>query len=172
MIATSGASDLMDVRLRKIGEHEAASLHRWVDAYFSEVAKFRERPIGPVDAAGYRYLPLYWTEPGRHPFFLQADGTVAGFALVREVVLEAASYSELAEFFIQPASRRAGVGRRAARAVWQAFPGQWELQVALANRPATAFWHTCIEAVASGAVSREEFLGEDGRRIRYRFGYW
>src|SRR6266496_243561 len=107
----------MDVRLRKIGERETASLHRWVDAYFSEVAKFRERTIGPTDAAGYRYLPLYWTEPARHPFFIQTDGTAVGFALVREVVAEPTPFSELAEFFIQPHSRRAGVGRRAARAV-------------------------------------------------------
>ena len=159
----------MDVRLQRIAEREAASLYRWVDAYFAEVAKFREHTVGPVDAAGYRYLPLYWTERVRHPFFIKSDGTVVGFALVREVDAEAAPFTELAEFFIQPVSRRAGVGQSAARTVWQSFPGQWELQVALGNTPPAAFWRTCIQAVASGAVSRDEFLGEDGRRIRYRF---
>lgn len=33
---------------------------------------------------GYRYLDHYWTEPGRHPYVIRADGHIAGMALVRE----------------------------------------------------------------------------------------
>jgi len=159
----------MDLRLRRVEEREAPSLRHWMDAYFSETAKHREYPVGPIDAAGYRYLPLYWTERMRHPLFIEADGTVVGFALVREVAEGTATFMELAEFFIQPAFRRMGVGRQAAKMIWQTFPGPWKLQVALGNAPAAAFWPRCIEAVASGEVSREEFQGEDGQRIRYVF---
>ena len=158
----------MDIELQAITERQGASLRRWVDAYFAEVAAFREFAVGPVDAEGYRYLPLYWSEPGWHPFFLRAGDTVVGFALVREV-LKPDPFSELAEFFIQPGSRRIGIGREAARAVWEAFPGQWQLQVALGNGAAMAFWRKCIDSFASGHVSLEHFVGEDGRRIRYRF---
>src|SRR5262249_44872695 len=141
----------------------------WVDAYFSEVAGFRELAVGPTSAADYRYLPLYWSEAARHPFFVRAGDAVVGFALVRHVA-KPSPFSELAEFFIERTSRRAGIGRRAARAVWEMFPGPWELQVAVANDPAALFWRSCIdEEAAAGTVSREEFVGEDGRRIRYRF---
>ncbi len=33
----------------------------------------------------YMYLDHYWTEEGRHPFFIRVDGKLAGFALVREI---------------------------------------------------------------------------------------
>jgi predicted acetyltransferase len=139
-----------------------------VDTYFSEVAQFREIAVGPTSAADYRYLPLYWTEAGRHPLFVRAGADVVGFALVRQVT-QHDPFSELAEFFIQRSSRRAGIGRLAANAVWQRFPGPWQLQVALANAPATMFWRSCIEEAAAGTFSCEQFMGDDGRRLRYRF---
>src|SRR5262249_39837386 len=115
------AAWLMDVELQLVEKRQAASLSRWVDAYFAEVANFRELAVGPTSAADYRYLPLYWTEPARRPFFVRAEGAVVGFALVRHVA-QPDPFSELAEFFIQRTSRRAGIGRRAARAAWEMFP--------------------------------------------------
>ncbi len=158
-----------DPTLRRIPQREGPALSARMDAYLAETARYRQRPVGPVSAAGYRYLPLYWTERTRHPFFIEFNGAVAGFALVRELLEESAPATELAEFYVEPASRRAGVGGRAAREVWRRFPGRWQLQVALGNRPAAAFWARCIADAASGPVCREPFPGEDGPRLRYRF---
>jgi predicted acetyltransferase len=159
----------LDLKLRRIEESERASVCRLIDDYFAELAGYQERAIGPVDAAGDQYLPLYWTEPTRHPFFVELNGKAVGFVLVRVISDPAADVAELAEFYIQPGWRRQGLGRHAAIAALNRFPGRWQLQVALKNHIAAAFWPRCIEAVASGVVSREEFESEDGRRVRYRF---
>ncbi len=166
---TRGRKHASDLTLRPIEESEQAIVYRLVDDYFAELAAYEERPVGPVCAADDPYLPLYWTEPTRHPFFIELSGRVVGFALVRVVSERSAEVAELAEFYIRPIWRRQRLGRRAAIAVWSRFPGRWKLQVSVNNQAAEAFWSSSIEAVASGCVSREEFEGPDGPRIWYGF---
>ena len=66
---------------------------------------------------------------------------LAGFALInahshRGVPIDHA----VAEFFILRQHRRAGVGRRAAQAMFRRYPGRWELAIAKVNTAAHAFW--------------------------------
>jgi predicted acetyltransferase len=88
---------------------------------------------------GYQYLDHYWTEPDRHPFFIRADGYLAGFALVR-----AGSPHDMAEFFVMRKYRRGGIGISAARMVFERFPGEWQVRQLAANAGGTAFWRTAI----------------------------
>src|SRR5262249_53587201 len=84
---------------------------------------------------GYKHLPLYWSEAGRHPFLARVDGKLAGFVLVKrgpgvscnEVVWD------IAEFFVLRRYRRHGVGMRVAHEVWRRFPGTWEVRVREGN---------------------------------------
>ena len=99
------------IELQRVRESERPELNRLVDVYLAELLTHRDEPVGPTDAASYVYLPLYWAEPGRHPFFIEADGERVGLVLVREV--ESRSYTKMAEFYVRPQSRRIGVGRAA-----------------------------------------------------------
>jgi predicted acetyltransferase len=155
------------IQLSRVETADRPALERLIDVYLAELSEHIEAPVGPTDAASYEYLPLYWKEVGRHPFFIVADGVRIGLVLIREVADE--SLTEMSEFYIQPESRRAGLGREALRAIWQRFPGRWRLVVHLQNVAAVIFWPRCIEEFATGRVHSREILREDGRLLEYSF---
>ena len=155
------------IELIRVSETERPALFELVDQYLLELAAHREVQVGPTSAAEDQYLPAYWSERGRHPFFINAGGQRAGFLLVREVLDEGVIH--MSEFFIQQEFRRSGVGRAALREVWRRLPGSWELQVHSLNGPASEFWPRCIEALCEGPVRTTEVTEEDGRRIQYNF---
>ena len=161
------ASHSRMIELRRVDRAERSDLVRLVDAYLAELGAHREHPAGPMDAASYVYLPLYWEERGRHPFFIFADGECVGFVLIREIEKEA--IIEMSEFYIRPESRRTGLGRAALAEVWHRFPGTWRLQVHPLNRAGSVFWPRCIEEFASGRIDVREVVEEDGRRLQYTF---
>ncbi len=57
----------------------------------------------------YPRLDDYWIDPERIPLLIAADGRAVGVCLVR---VRDGGWS-IAEFFVEPSSRRAGVGRAA-----------------------------------------------------------
>ena len=160
-------STSQSVTLRRVDHTERADLDRLVDAYLGELNTHREQPVGPVDADSYMYLPLYWQESGRHPFFILDDGTLAGFVFVREVQAEAVI--EMSDFYIRPDTRRREVGRRALASVWDRFPGRWRLQVHPRNRAASTFWPRLISEFATGKIESREVIEEDGDRREFVF---
>ena len=60
---------------------------------------------------------------------------------------------DVAEFFVVRGARRRGVGQRAARALFELFPGTWEVRVLRANERALAFWRSAVGSCASFAES-------------------
>ena len=55
-----------------------------LELYAYDFSKFHNLELGPDGRFGYRPLPLYWREPGRHPFLVKLDGRLAGLVLARE----------------------------------------------------------------------------------------
>lgn len=95
----------------------------------------------PVDAC-------WWTSSEHFPFFIRSEGNLLGFALVRRGsrVSTAAEVMDIAEFFVVRGARRRGVGRSAARALFSAFPGRWEIRVRQSNRAASTFWQNVAQS--------------------------
>ena len=112
---------------------------------------------------GYKHLPLYWSEAGRHPFLVRVDGKLAGLVLVKrgpgvsrdEVVWD------IAEFFVLRRYRRHGVGMRVAHEVWRRFPGAWEVRVREGNEPAQRFWVRAVESF-NGQAALSARVEDDG----------
>ncbi len=119
-----------------------------------------------VDAEGrYDYTWVndgsYWTDPARHPFFITVDDRLAGFALVNAgSVRDTPGVRCVAEFFVMRKYRSRGVGRTAARAVFAALPGRWEIAVMKANTAGQAFWRKAV-ADATGGAFTEDFVDND-----------
>ncbi len=90
-----------------------------------------------VDAK-YPYLSLYWTDPGRFPYFILADGQVAGFALVR--TLDEPLSFEMAEFSVSKSYRGLAVGKAAALALFDKHQGDWRISVMPNNFAGMRFW--------------------------------
>jgi hypothetical protein len=59
-------------------EH-APILANLLELYAHDFSEFHTLAIGADGKFGYKYLPLYWSEPSRHPFFVRVDGRLAGW---------------------------------------------------------------------------------------------
>lgn len=103
------------------------------------------------------------------PFLILADGVLAGFALrtASSRLGHEGPTSNVAEFFVVRACQRSGVGRAAARALFDRFPGRWEVAQLGANTPARSFWRTVLGEYTNGAYV-EHTLATDawGRTVQ------
>jgi predicted acetyltransferase len=99
----------------------------------------------------YAYLDYYWSEPGRYPFFIEVEGRIAGFVLVRTTQDEGGSeIHHIAEFFIMRKYRRKKVGQTAAWMTFDYFPGKWQVAEIPENLPAQSFWRRIINEYTDG----------------------
>lgn len=133
-----------------------------LELYAHDFSEFRHLELGTDGRFGYGPLPLYWSDPNRHPFLIKVDGQLAGFALVKRgsEISDAAAVWDIVEFFVVRAYRRHGIGTEIACDVWKRFPGLWEIRVMQSNHPAVHFWQRAIQM----------FTGEKARSIEIEKG--
>jgi predicted acetyltransferase len=142
------------VTLEHATRDESVLLSNLLELYMHDLSAVFPIELGPDGRFGYARLPLYWSEPDkRYPFLIKCGGSVAGFALVTRgsPVTDDPTDLDVAEFFVLRRYRRSGVGRDAARALWDAIPGRWVVRVSEANHGALPFWFQVIEGYSSGA---------------------
>jgi predicted acetyltransferase len=113
-------------------------------------------------------LASYWEgsdAPQRHPFLFRADGKLAGFALVRRIDADRATY-DIGEFFVLRRYRRSGLGRHVARGLFERFTGTWEVRELPSNTAAQTFWRRIIGDYTHGAFTEtQEFFPTLGREF-------
>lgn len=143
---------------------QAPLLANLLELYAHDFSEFHNLEIGEDGRFGYQALPLYWSEPDRHPFLIMLDGKLAGLALVKKGsgvsgldvsgpdVSGGDAVWDMAEFFILRAYRRRGIGTRAAHQVWRRFPGPWEVRVMEANVSAQQFWAGAVATFVGTAI--------------------
>lgn len=156
------------LELLAVGPKDRGVLVALLDEYLAELSGHRERPVGATKAKEYRHLDAYFAEPGRHAFFVSVRSEVAGFALIRGPESTGTGW-QVAEFYVEPRHRRAGLGRWTMASIWDRFAGTWELQVHATNAPAVAFWEACARASSDGDPSITPLDAPDGRRLQYEF---
>lgn len=125
-----------------------------LELYGYDFSGFHSLEVGSDGRFGYKCLPLYWSEPGRHPFLVRVDGKLAGLVLVKrgsEVSGNEAVW-DMAEFFIMRGYRRRGIGTQVAHQVWRGFPGLWEVRVMQSNVSAHHFWEQAISTFTGEAI--------------------
>jgi predicted acetyltransferase len=154
----------MKVEVIPVRESEKAQLRSLLSDYIRELSAYDPSLVTADGVYDYPVPEQYWREPTHRPFWLKADGEVAGFALVLRV---ADGHAEMAEFYVRREFRRSGIGLIGARAVIADFSGPWELSEYLANPGSIAFWRKVLEG---RAFTEHEYVSERGnRRIAQRF---
>jgi predicted acetyltransferase len=115
----------------------------------------------------YPFLDFYWREERRSPFLIEADGALAGFALVNAVSISGYPVdATIAEFYVLPPFRRRGCGACAASLAFRARPGWWELSFHRDNPAARVFWPAAAERAGARRVQFYD-VGES-RILRFR----
>jgi predicted acetyltransferase len=133
---------------------QAPVLANLLELYAHDFSEFRNLEIGEDGRFHYQSLPLYWSEPGRHPFLIRMDGKLAGLVFVKRgpAVSGSEAVWDMVEFFILRGCRRRGIGTQVAHEVWRRFPGLWEVRVIEANISAQHFWARAIAAFVGEAI--------------------
>lgn len=134
---------------------DEAILANLLELYIHDFSEFLNLDLGADGRFGYKQLPLYWEESGRHPFLIRMDGKLAGFVFVKRgsEVSDNASIWDMAEFFVVRGYRRRGIGTDVAHEVWRRFRGVWEIRVMDANTSAHHFWKRAIAAFVGKAIA-------------------
>jgi predicted acetyltransferase len=133
--------------------------------YAHDFSEFHDVPLRADGRfGGYKDLPLYWSEPHRHPFLVWVDGKLAGLVLVKKGSEISGNKNawDMAEFFVIRAYRRRGIGTQIAHEIWKRFPGTWEVRVMQSNVSARQFWERAISGFTGEVVKavRVEKCGE------------
>jgi predicted acetyltransferase len=134
-------------------DHEPI-LANLLELYAHDFSEFHDLDVGADGRFGYRYLPLYWSEPYRHPFLVRVNGKLVGFVLVKRgsEVTGNETVWDVAEFFVLRGYRRRGIGTQIAHEVWRRFPGTWEVRVLRSNISAYQFWRSAISTFTDEAI--------------------
>ena len=152
----------VDVKIIRASPDQEPILANMLELYAHDFSEFLSLKLGPDGRFGYSRLHLYWEEGTRHPLFVKADGSFAGFVLVSRgsEISHDQEVWDMAEFFILRGFRRLGLGMRVAHKIWKMFPGRWEVRVRDLNQGAKDFWARAINS----------FLGETIEPTAYEKG--
>lgn len=150
------------VALEVTAPDTAPVLSNLLELYMHDLSAIFPIEIGGDGRFRYEKLSLYWSEPERRFAFLIRTGRqLAGFALVTRgsQATDGPEDLDVAEFFVLRSHRRAGVGRQAARLLWDRLRGQWVVRVSEANRTGLPFWRTTVAEYTRGAFSERTMPG-------------
>lgn len=135
------------ITIQKVEYEHKSTLRNLLELYKYDFSEFDPEDVNENGLYDYKYLDHYWTEEGRHPFFIRVDGKLAGFVLVRMMGTNEHNqpiYS-VAEFFVMKKYRKLGVGMTASTEVFNRFRGIWKVAQIENNIPAQIFWKKAIE---------------------------
>ncbi len=104
-----------------------------------------------------------------HPLLILKGAEPVGFALVTRPRISAAGEKSatfnMSEFFVRKQHRRLGIGRDAARLIFDRFAGEWEIVEYQRNAGAVLFWRRVLSVYGQGRFTERSRHGE----IRQRF---
>ncbi len=99
------------------------------------------------------YLPNWLADNNGVPFIIRWDGKPVGFAFVARNPFPSVTSNvdyRMSEFFILRRFRRHYIGKQAAFAIFDRFPGKWEVTELPGNSPALFFWRRVISEYTDG----------------------
>lgn len=131
------------VTLKTVQEKDKTLLRNVLQEYLGELSVFYEDLPDENGNCNYKYLDAYFTDPARTAYFIYADSTPVGFALLNPYSCcgKNPDYT-MAEFAIFPAYRRKHLASDAVNEILESHPGNWEIKYNEKNIAAKCFWTT------------------------------
>ena len=72
----------MEIRIEPVPAAQKSVLRQMLELYLYDFSEFSKEDLAENGYFGYTYLDAYWQEAGRFPFFIRADGRLAGAAII------------------------------------------------------------------------------------------
>ena len=125
--------------------------------------------VGADNPREHEIFANWFANDHSHPLLISRDADAVGFALVTRPRLSAAGAHlvnfHMSEFFVRQPHRRVGIGRDAARLIFDRFAGVWEIVEYQRNAGAVAFWRRVVADYCGDRFSELTRNGE----VRHRF---
>lgn len=128
----------------RVGPEANAIIENLFEHYLHDMAEWFRFDTGPDGRYGYD-MAKHWAR-GDRVYLARVGDALAGFALVGPTMphIDDPLAYDVDEFFVIRRYRRAHVGERLARTIWDAERGQWLVRVFEGNKPAVPFWRDIV----------------------------
>lgn len=137
------------VHIRKVKKSEEALLHNLMQFYIYEFSKYISKIKLESDCTYKPFdLSQYWEEETHHAYFICMEAEVIGFALIESDE----KINTMIEFFVLASYQGKGFGKAAARNLFEAFDGYWNVSQIEKNQPAQDFWRNMIIDITNGEM--------------------
>jgi predicted acetyltransferase len=133
---------VMEIAVEKISEEEKQILSQMLRAM-----KHRD------DGYEYEHLDDYWTNEDYIPYFIRADGEIAGFVLLDKyfwILPKEKNNYGVAEIYVKPDMRRKGIAGAAMFRIFELYPGNWEIRPLDGSSEARDFWEHTLDIYTDG----------------------
>lgn len=143
------------IQIVDVLEEQKSVLKQMIELYEYDFSEFNDQDLNEHGYYGYKYFDHYWTEEDRHPFFILVGGKYAGFVLVNShcYIKQSGQAKSIAEFFVMRKYRRGGIGKQAAKMIFDKFKGDWEVLQHGNNEASQYFWVNVIDEYTQGEYS-------------------
>lgn len=141
-----------DWALTEVREVERPLLERLLQLYLYDFSEIDPDDVEEDGRFSYDVLDRYGREPGHYALLLRVRSKPAGFALVDEhsTLPDSAHRHYVHEFHVLRAHRRCGYGLAMAWAVFDRYPGLWQIEEIGPNLQAQAFWRRAVDLFTGG----------------------
>jgi predicted acetyltransferase len=143
----------------------------WIQKQYSEYLEDLSRAsmnTGMFPASGEfgerepEMMARWFADDSSHPLVILKNDRPVGFALVGRPLRNQRAQIDfrMADFFVTAAARRLGVGREAAKLIFNRFAGTWEITEFVYNKRAVSFWRTVVAEYTDGRFRETVAQGE------------
>lgn len=148
----------MDIRLEKVEECKKDVLYRLLQYSLFEESLSDQNDMNEDGLFEYSWFESYFTEEERDACFIREQGTgkLLGFVMINTYVQKCDSGHSIAEFMVLPKFRRNKIGKKAAFACFDRYPGNWEVSPVYGSEQAYLFWKHVIDEYTSGKNQYED----------------
>lgn len=159
----------MPIRIRDA--KNSASDRNWIQGQYLEYLEDLSQlsmntgmfpAVGDYGERESELMARWFADDSAHPLIILKDDKPAGFALVSRPPRNQREQVDfrMSEFFVALNARRLGVGRDAARLIFDRFAGSWEITEFLYNLPAVSFWRAIVNDYTQGRFREARAHGE------------
>lgn len=129
------------IRLQRVTPDQRQLLFNLNQKYLYEMTNYYDDPLDERGNLHYGHFDEYFTDPARTALLIYDGDALAGFAMLNPCSYFGGTVDHvMAEFTIFPMYRRRHLATGAAEAIFERWPGRWEVKFNENNAAARSLW--------------------------------
>ena len=129
------------IRLQRVTPDQRQLLFNLNQKYLYEMTNYYDDPLDERGNLHYGHFDEYFTDPARTALLIYDGDALAGFAMLNPCSYFGGTVDHvMAEFTIFPMYRRRHLATGAAEAIFERWPGRWEVKFNEKNVAARSLW--------------------------------